>query len=95
MLLNHLGILTGHESTNYEKWLNSVTSYTVDYKEEFEPYILCSRRLIPWYDERFTGYGKNKVILTSCFLRVRCTEMNKRKYSVTVCVHFLPHYYSK
>ena len=27
----------------------------------YEPYIIVSRRFVPWYDERFRGYRKNKV----------------------------------
>lgn len=27
----------------------------------FEPYIIIARKHIPWYDERFTGYNKNKI----------------------------------
>lgn len=28
----------------------------------FEPYVLVSKRLVPWYDERFTGYLEDKVV---------------------------------
>jgi len=31
------------------------------YKNGYEPYILISRRYMPWYDERFRGYGWDKV----------------------------------
>ncbi|EFN57237.1 hypothetical protein CHLNCDRAFT_143733 [Chlorella variabilis] len=30
--------------------------------EGFEPYVLVQRRFVPWYDERFKGYRKNKVV---------------------------------
>ena len=28
----------------------------------FEPYVLVSKDLVPWYDERFTGYLEDKVV---------------------------------
>lgn len=31
------------------------------YEEGFEPYVIVSRKFVPWYDERFVGYRKNKV----------------------------------
>ncbi len=27
----------------------------------YEPYVLVSRHFVPWYDERFRGYGKDKI----------------------------------
>ena len=29
--------------------------------QNFEPYVLVSRHWVPWYDERFRGYGHNKI----------------------------------
>lgn len=34
---------------------------TARYEEGFEPYVIVSRKFVPWYDERFVGYRKNKV----------------------------------
>ena len=28
----------------------------------FEPYVLVSKKLVPWYDEQFTGYLEDKVV---------------------------------
>ena len=28
----------------------------------FEPYVFVSKSLVPWYDERFTGYLEDKVV---------------------------------
>lgn len=28
----------------------------------FEPYVIVQRSMVPWYDERFKGYRKNKVV---------------------------------
>jgi hypothetical protein len=30
--------------------------------QAYEPYILCSRYICPYYDSRYRGYGKNKII---------------------------------
>jgi len=36
-------------------------SYNIRYKELFEPYIVMASADVPLYDERFQGYGLNKV----------------------------------
>jgi glycosyltransferase-like protein LARGE len=51
----------GHGATNFTRWVNASSQYEVDYQHGFEPYILASRRHVPWYDERFFGYGYNKI----------------------------------
>eukprot|EP00850_Spirogloea_muscicola_P021316 SM000244S08551 [mRNA] locus=s244:58262:65729:- [translate_table: standard] len=53
----------GHQPTNFEKFLDQSTSvpYMVQYREYFEPYVLCSRKAVPLYDPRFRGYGMNKI----------------------------------
>lgn len=28
----------------------------------YEPYILVLREHVPWYDERFRGYGRDKIV---------------------------------
>ena len=28
----------------------------------YEPYVLVSRQHVPWYDERFMGYGWDKIV---------------------------------
>ena len=52
----------GHRATDYKKWLTAVKPYRVRYEEGFEPYVLVARKFVPWYDERFVGYRKNKVV---------------------------------
>ena len=51
----------GHRSTNYHKFFNVSEPYTIRFKSGYEPYVLVSRKLVPWYDERFRGYGWDKV----------------------------------
>eukprot|EP00850_Spirogloea_muscicola_P023057 SM000325S12650 [mRNA] locus=s325:7630:15088:- [translate_table: standard] len=53
----------GHQPTNFEKFLDKSTSvpYMVQYREYFEPYVLCSRKAVSLYDPRFRGYGMNKI----------------------------------
>ena len=51
----------GHRSTNYKKWFTSDVPYSIKFKSGYEPYVLVSRKHMPWYDERFRGYGWDKV----------------------------------
>lgn len=47
----------GDSSCDYS-WLES---YKVKYEKMFEPYVIMSAQDVPFYDERFQGYGLNKV----------------------------------
>ncbi len=29
--------------------------------QDYEPYVLLARQFAPWYDERFRGFGRNKI----------------------------------
>ncbi|KAF6033547.1 GYLTL1B [Bugula neritina] len=51
----------GHRPTNYSRWFNSSQPYEVSWEPNYEPYIVVSRELVPKYDERFFGFGWNKV----------------------------------
>lgn len=51
----------GHRSTNYKKFFESSVPYPIKFKSGYEPYVLVSRKHMPWYDERFRGYGWDKV----------------------------------
>ena len=70
----------GHSSTNSEEWLQrklysdeSKTNFrTIPcfHTSRYEPYVVlrwCDRQgpVAPYYDERFVGYGKNKIQLIS------------------------------
>lgn len=52
----------GHRATDYKRWLEASRPYNIQYEEGFEPYVIVSRKFVPWYDERFVGYRKNKVV---------------------------------
>lgn len=56
------GFVNGHRSTDFQRWLNAAVAYPVQYEEGYEPYVIASRKAVPWYDERFKGYRKNKVV---------------------------------
>ncbi|XP_067940014.1 xylosyl- and glucuronyltransferase LARGE2s-like [Watersipora subatra] len=51
----------GHAPTNYSRWFNSSQPYPVSWQPNYEPYIVVSRERVPKYDERFFGFGWNKV----------------------------------
>lgn len=58
----------GHGSTNYKKWFTASEPYPITYKTGYEPYVLVDRRTVPWYDDRFRGYGWDKVRPTKVLL---------------------------
>ena len=53
----------GHGPTNSTKWvrLSRPILYRVQYEPKYEPFVILSRKLAPWADERFVGYGGNKI----------------------------------
>ena len=55
----------GHRATNFEKWKRADAPYEVAYEEGFEPFVIMNRLLVPEFDERFEGYGRNKVVPSS------------------------------
>ena len=50
----------GHAPTNFEHWKGTHRPYKVTWAENFEPYVVVQRNVTP-YDERFIGFGWNKV----------------------------------
>ncbi|XP_068166503.1 xylosyl- and glucuronyltransferase LARGE2s [Antennarius striatus] len=50
----------GHAPTDYAKWRTATTPYKVEWEADFEPYVVV-RRDCPEYDQRFVGFGWNKV----------------------------------
>eukprot|EP00549_Striatella_unipunctata_P011744 CAMPEP_0118694456 /NCGR_PEP_ID=MMETSP0800-20121206/12533_1 /TAXON_ID=210618 ORGANISM="Striatella unipunctata, Strain CCMP2910" /NCGR_SAMPLE_ID=MMETSP0800 /ASSEMBLY_ACC=CAM_ASM_000638 /LENGTH=406 /DNA_ID=CAMNT_0006592923 /DNA_START=141 /DNA_END=1362 /DNA_ORIENTATION=+ len=65
----------GHGPTNFDKYWSSSccysniasvshlwnNSYSVPYEKLFEPYVVLATKQVPLFDERFQGYGLNKV----------------------------------
>ncbi|GBG34324.1 LARGE xylosyl- and glucuronyltransferase 2 [Hondaea fermentalgiana] len=56
----------GHGPTNFARWADAQEhhlrmSYAVSYEDCFEPYVIVRVEDVPLYDERFTGYGMNKI----------------------------------
>lgn len=50
----------GHTPTNFEHWRKAKKPYRVKWAEDFEPYFVVNRN-VTRYDERFVGFGWNKV----------------------------------
>ena len=50
----------GHAQTNFEYWETAKRPYKVKWADNFEPYFIVSRN-VSKYDERFVGFGWNKV----------------------------------
>lgn len=50
----------GHSPTNFEHWKKTTRPFRVHWVEHFEPYIVVHRN-VTRYDERFVGFGWNKV----------------------------------
>ena len=50
----------GHAPINYEHWRAASTPYKIKWAPDFEPYIVAPSN-VTRYDERFTGFGWNKV----------------------------------
>ncbi|KAK1159685.1 LARGE xylosyl- and glucuronyltransferase 2-like isoform X1 [Acipenser oxyrinchus oxyrinchus] len=50
----------GHAPTDYAKWRTATSPYKVEWESDFEPYVVVGRDC-PEYDQRFVGFGWNKV----------------------------------
>jgi hypothetical protein len=51
-----------HHATNYTRWYETAEPYAVVYEHEFEPYFIGRIADMPPWDERFIGYGYDKVV---------------------------------
>ena len=52
----------GHNATQYGRWMTTNEPYEVHYEFRYEPWVISSRLSTKWYDYRFRGYGKNKIV---------------------------------
>ena len=50
----------GHAPTKFSTWESTDEAYDIEWSNEYEPYIVV-RSNVTRYDERFVGYGWNKV----------------------------------
>lgn len=50
----------GQAATDYERWKVATKPYKIDWKPEYEPFIVTNVN-VTRYDERFNGFGWNKV----------------------------------
>jgi glycosyltransferase-like protein LARGE len=53
--------LSSQRSAKIHHWLRSSDAYEVKFAPDFEPFGICRRAHCPPYDERFAGYGFNKI----------------------------------
>lgn len=57
---------TGHCPTNVSKWLERTREngecYPIDYIEGYEPFVVISKKSIPKFEAKFSGYGYDKVM---------------------------------
>ena len=51
----------GHMATNFGRWRTATKPYRVKWQPHFEPYIVARKSDLPRYDQRFVGFGWNKV----------------------------------
>lgn len=53
--------LNSQRSIKIDKWYTAAEPYTVRFTTDFEPFGICRRDRYPAFDERFVGYGFNKI----------------------------------
>ncbi|EFO26269.1 glycosyl transferase family 8 protein [Loa loa] len=53
--------IQGHAATDYDRWRHADQEYSVSWKADYEPYVVVRRSGLPPYDQRFVGFGWNKV----------------------------------
>eukprot|EP01136_Pigoraptor_vietnamica_P004175 Opistho-1_new@34239 len=103
-----------HGATNYDQWMLSSDPYVVDFDRpdynvyNYEPYVIVRvTPTLPEYDERFAGFGMNKVRMVSAYVCCGCVHVRVHAYvcvcvrarvrrvcrvRVCMCVHTLPHH---
>lgn len=51
-----------HGPTDFGKWFNATQPYGIQYATHFEPWFMSDRLTTRWFDARYRGYGKNKIV---------------------------------
>lgn len=51
--------------TDYDRWKRAQEPYSITYCRRYEPWGIADRRHMPWFDVRFRGYGRNKIVFTA------------------------------
>lgn len=57
-----------HGPTDFGRWFNTTQPYDIQYATHFEPWFLSHRLTTRWFDARYRGYGKNKIVQVSVIL---------------------------
>ncbi|KAM3726968.1 Xylosyl- and glucuronyltransferase LARGE2s [Dirofilaria immitis] len=53
--------IQGHAATDYDRWRHAEKEYSVSWRTDYEPYVVVRRNGLPLYDQRFVGFGWNKL----------------------------------
>jgi len=53
----------GHAATDFPRWRASTEPFSVKWTRDFEPYVVVLAEDLPPFDERFSGFGWNKVLI--------------------------------
>lgn len=67
------------DAGNFSQHAHGVDAYLIHYEEHFEPYVVVPRQSVPAYDERFRGYGLNKIS--------HLHELSQRGFRFRTCAH--------
>lgn len=69
--------------------------YTITYCRRYEPWGIADRRHMPWFDVRFRGYGRNKIVFTAALnasgfafeVRLLPPSIDKAHGAAVTCCH--------
>lgn len=55
----------GQKATNIDRWRYETEPYKVDWYPDYEPFFVIEANDLPQFDERFSGFGWNKVSIVT------------------------------
>lgn len=85
MILFHGMQNPGHRCIGIKKWVEATEAYSVPcWAVNFEPYGVFNRHTVPWCDERFVGYGKNKI---SCWFELYLSGVEMKVLPDQFAIH--------